>query len=262
MLIVVTSIAKGADMASITRASHTIAVVCLAILVSGCAAARTGDSSSTMNSSASLSPTASPSSSPAAKIRPLRDGGSEGVLAPGTYLLDTLPVDLMLDIPAGDSPGWHVGKATPGAVILLWFTPPEITYGLAIWKVDNVPADPCNAAGGELDPPVGPSVDDFVSALSDLPGFRATAPVDVAVGAFEGKEIALTALHSGDDCPQPIAWSVGNDMADFTPGDEIPLWILDVDGVRLVVFPIEPEEPDHDVRAELQQILDSIRTDP
>jgi len=245
--------------ADLMRLPRKSAVVCVALLVSACAA---GPGVGEPSSTPSPTPSASPSPSPAACLRPLLDLGATPVLSPCAYVLEQFPVGITFDIPEGDPPGWHVGKSNPGAAILLWYTPPEISWGLTFWSVDNVYVDPCDAAAGELDPPIEPSVDELVTALSELPGFQATAPVDVTVGAFPGKKVELTALDSGDDCPQPIVFRAGEDQADLSPGDTIALQILDVDGVRIVVFTIEPSEPDAAVQAELQQILDSIRIGP
>jgi hypothetical protein len=190
------------------------------------------------------------------------------ILDPGTYVLDRFPVDLAFDIPDGNPPGWHAGTATAEAAIVLWYTPPDITYLFAFLTVDNVYVDPCDAAAGELDPPIGPSVDDLVAALSNLPEFQATAPVDVTVGAFRGKEIELTAVDAGGDCPDVIAFSSGHDSIDVSAGDTLRMQILDVDGVRIVVSPArwvntrEPLERDPAAEAELEQILDSIRIQP
>ena len=56
--------------------------------------------------------------------------------------------------------------------------------GVGFFDVGNVFADPCRAR--LADPPVGPTVDDLVSALADLPG-DATAAIDITVDGFDGK---------------------------------------------------------------------------
>ena len=43
-----------------------------------------------------------------------------------------------------------------------------------------------------VDPPVGPTVDDLVSAWANLPDFAATAAVDVTVDGYAGKQIEFT----------------------------------------------------------------------
>ena len=237
------------------RAAYPTVAICVALLIGGCGGGQGASGTSpTATSGASIAP--SPT------VRPLRDQGGTAILDPGTYVLDPFPVNLAFDIPDGDPPGWHVGRSTTDAAIVLWYTPPEITYGFAFWNGDNVYIDPCNAAAGELEPPIGPSVDDFVAAVSDLAEFRATAPMDVTVGAFRGKEIELTVLDSGGDCPEVIAWSAGDDRLDLSPGETRHVQVLDVDGVRIVMLTIEPAQPDAAVEAELQQVLDSIRIEP
>ena len=155
---------------------------------------------------------------------------------------------------------------TADAAIVIWYTPPEFTYLFAFWNVDNVLVDPCDAAAGKLVPPIGPSVDDLVAALSELGGFQATVPVDVTVVDFRGKEIELTALDLESGCPDVIAFSSGEDTWDVPAGETLRLQILDVEGVRIVMtddpWINELATPDPAAEAELQQILDSIRIEP
>lgn len=138
---------------------------------------------------------------------------------------------------------------------------PRITYAFSFWNVDNVYVDPCDASAGELKPPVGPSIDDLVAAFSSLPEFEATAATDVTVGTFRGKQIELTALDPGS-CAEPIAWSAGHDYYGAAAGEALAVQILDIDGVRVVMFTREPAQPDAAVEVELDQILDSIRIEP
>jgi hypothetical protein len=243
------------QMTGSTRVAYPTVAICVALLVGGCGGGQGASGTSpTASSAASIAP--SPTG------RPLRDTGGTAILDPGTYVLDYFPVDLAFDIPDGDPPGWHVGKSTDDAAVVLWYTPPDITYLFAFWNVDNVYADPCDAAAGELEPPIGPSVDDLVAALSNLPEFRATAPVDITVGAFRGKQIELTALDSGGDCPGVIVWSAGEESIDLSPGETRHVHVLDVDGVRIAMLTSEPAQRDAAVEAELHQILDSIRIEP
>ena len=58
---------------------------------------------------------------------------------------------------------------------------PPAGIAVGFWSVRNLYADPLNAAGGTLDPPVGPTVDDLAEALASHPGWTATAPTDVTV---------------------------------------------------------------------------------
>ena len=246
-------------MTGVTRVAHPTVIIGVALLIGGCVGGQGASSTGTPEES-QPSAEASVSSSPLA--RPLRNQTGTAILDPGTYVLDLFPVNIAFDIPDGEPPGWHVGDSHADSAIVLWFTPPEITYEFAFSTADNVYVDPCNAAAGLIEPPIGPSVDDLVAALLDLPRFQVTAPVDVTVGAFRGKEIELTALDSGSDCPEVIIFKAGHDDYDIVPGQTHRLHILDVDGVPIVMRIIEGAERDAAAEAELHQILDSIRIEP
>lgn len=249
---------------SITRAISIL----VALTVTACAADGGPDANDTLpTATPAASPTTDePSLSPTPRVRPLRnpdiDPGVPEVLEPATYVLDRFPVDLAFDIPDGEPPGWHAGQATENTAIVLWYTPPDITYLFAFWYVDNVYLDPCNAAAGEREPPIGPSVDDLVAALSNLPGLQATAPVDVTVSAFSGKEIELTTLDF-ENCPDVTAFSPGDatdpGLVNPLDGETFRVQILDVDGLRIVLYTAEPTERDAAAESELRQILDSLR---
>jgi len=203
-----------------------------------------------------------PSGSATQGVRPLRKSGESEILDPGTYVLDQFPVNIAFDIPDGEPPGWFVGESNADSAIVLWFTPPKITYEFAFSTADNVYVDPCNAGAGELDPPIGPSLDDLVAAIVDLPRFQVAAPTDVTIGAFRGKEIELTALDSGSDCPEVIIFRAGSQDYDVFPGQMVRLQFLDIAGVPIVMRILEGAERDTAAEAELHQILDSIRIEP
>ena len=106
------------------------------------------------------------------------------------------------------------------------------------------------AKGCLVQPPVGPTVDDLVSALANVPGLNATAAVDVTVDGYAGKQIEFTVpdYYNEHECGgNPYALWYG-------PGDAAPgfkeaidstfdpnffvhnkLWILDVGGTRVVI---------------------------
>jgi hypothetical protein len=247
-----------------TRVTYATIAVCVALLIGACSR-EAGDQSLQAPPTLSVT-TDQPSVSPSPIVRPLRNPdlvpGVPEILEPGTYVLDRFPVALAFDIPDGDLPGWHAGKAAPDGAVVLWYTPPEVTYGFAFWAADSVYADPCHPASGELEPPVGPSVDDLVTALSDRPAFQVSSPTEVTIGAFRGKEIELTAVTAEDDCSEAIPWGGGDGTIGLEPGETVRVQILDVDGVRIVVRILEPVQGDAAVEAELHRILDSIRIEP
>jgi len=249
-----------------TRFAHATIALGVALLIGGCGGGGRDVDGTSPKATPASTVTDEPTVSPAPGVRPLRnpdiDPGVPEILDPGTYVLDRFPVELTFDIPDGEPPGWHAGKASPEVAVVLWYTPPEITYGFAIWTAENVYADPCDPAAGELEPPIGPSVDDLVAGLSNLSAFEVSAPVDVTVGAFSGKEIEVTAVGPEGDCPEAIPWRGAEETGGLGAGETVRVQILDVNGVRIVTRTVEPDQRDAAVEAELHQILDSIRLEP
>ena len=211
--------------------------------------------------------TLSPTSTP----QPFPNGQSD--LPPGTYMIaEPFPVQIAFDVPDG----WFawISNADAAGMIVDTGTGQGSGYGVTFWIVDNVYSDPCDPAT-QLDPPLGPSVDDLVAALSNLPGYRATDPVEVTISGFSGVQFELTAPDYGDECPTHHTWTArASEPRGMLPGETNVLRILDVDGVRLVISSVEyahtteieqaqgiPYEADAHLadQAELRQIIDSIR---
>jgi len=192
----------------------------------------------------------------------------------GSYAIDEpFPVRITFDVPEGWF-SWISDADVAGLMVDNGVGNPGSGWGPAFWIVANVYSDPCDPSS-ELDPPLGPSVDDLVAALTDLPGYGATAPTDIAVSGFPGVEVELTAPEYGAECPDHRTWSAaGSEPRVMQPGETNRLQILDVDGVRLVIAIVEyahtteieqanglPFDANAHVadQPELRQILDSIR---
>ena len=121
-------------------------------------------------------------------------------------------------------------------------------------------SDPC---GGEPPPdiPVGPTVGDFADALADHPLLEVTTPVDVTVGGYSGKYVDLQVPSDISGCYQSYyPWEPG--LYAQGPGHRWHLWILDVDGVRVVVQSTDYAGTSPQDQAELQAIVDSIQIEP
>jgi len=107
-----------------------------------------------------------------------------------------------------------------------------------------VVADPCGS-GELLDPPIGPTVDDLVSAIANLAGFGTTTPLDIKVDGFDGKQFTVTAPDV-PDCG--LTWAAGERINGMGPGEANVVRILDVNGVRVVITgaydPVKASEAD------------------
>ncbi len=138
---------------------------------------------------------------------------------------------------------------------------------VGFWSVENVYADPCKWEGTLLDPPVGPRVDDLVAALANQPGRHASTPTEVKVDGFTGKQMELTVPANIADCygGEFRSWAeqspVGGERY-HRPGEHVLLWIVDVDGDRLVVDAAFFPETSAQDRAELLQVVESVQIDP
>ena len=189
----------------------------------------------------SPSPTATPGPTPI--VVP-----AQGELTPGDYVLTTLPpLRITFTLPAA---GWQK-NVVPNAI---WTGNSEGWVGFGI--VDNLYADPCATVLTPRDPAVGPTVDDLVTALADLPGLDPGTVTDATIAGRPAKVVEIVATVDQVDC--------GNDG--YALSGEAPLhegrtriFVLDVDGTRLVIQAVERPALAQVQRNELQQILDSVR---
>jgi hypothetical protein len=121
-------------------------------------------------------------------------------------------------------------------------------------------------AGPGPDIPTGTSVDQFVTALVDHPDLDVTSPVDVTLGGFSGQYLELRAPANTttselgpdpDGCNFYFVWEPG--IYAQGPNARWRIWVLDVDGVRVVVRSDSFPGTSPQVQAQLQSIVDSIR---
>jgi hypothetical protein len=196
-----------------------------------------------------------------------------GSLEPGRYSIDpdgddTTPLRVTVDVEAeGWEPFIPVVKSAFGHT------------AVTITTVPNVVTDGCRDHT-PLDPPVGPTVDDLATALSQLAPFEVTAaPTDVTVFGYSGKHLALRVppdlpendaenFHDFPDCVdgELHSWIATNNDGSFygyeAPGHTEEFWILDVQGTRLVLIKdASPGTPAQDL-AERDAIFDTIRIEP
>ena len=183
-----------------------------------------------------------------------------GIVEPGTYVMSGVDPDfdaayrITITVPSGYEgyEGWAVLKANTG-----------LSFGV----VYNVFADPCHWSGALIHPRVGPRVADLVAALEDQPGRHATTPTDVTLDGYAGKQMEITAPDdfAGCDLGRFQSWTFGPGESDtryHEPGEHDLLWIVNVDGVRLVLDVAYTPGASAQERAELLQIVESARIDP
>jgi hypothetical protein len=121
--------------------------------------------------------------------------------------------------------------------------------------VENVTAGTCTDE--LLDPPVGPSVDDLVTALSAMKGFDVSTVTNVTIDGYHGKQFTLTAPTSGCELR---TWATSTRVNGVGLGEANHVRILDVDGARLLIGLAPPSNPA--IQREADGIVDSIRITP
>ena len=130
-------------------------------------------------------------------------------------------------------------------------------------EVGNVYTDGCQ--GVLVDPPVGPTVDDLVSALANLLGLAPTAAADITIDGYVGKQIEFNVpRYIAGECKHST-FNLWREIDDNFPhwaksNNHIRLWILDVGGTRLVIeaYSYESSTPPQ-TRAEIDEIVASIQ---
>jgi hypothetical protein len=122
----------------------------------------------------------------------------------------------------------------------------------------------CGGPGPDI--PTGTTVDEFVTALVDHPDLNVSSPVDVTLGGFSGKYMELRAPANtttdelGPDpsgCNYYFVWEPG--IYAQGPNALWRIWVLDVNGIRVVVRNDSFPGTTPQVQAQLQTIMSSIQ---
>jgi len=156
----------------------------------------------------------------------------DGPLEPGAaYAIDGVPgTRIVLTAPDG----W-VKNFIPDVI---WTSNSVASVGFG--TVHNLQLNPCIAAEGEMDPPVGPSVNDLVAGLRRLPGLD-TAVSQVTIAGLPATRVDLTVADPIDGCYRGATggfWELANGelLPPPKPFARHTVWVLDVEGTRLVIF--------------------------
>ena len=134
--------------------------------------------------------------------------------------------------------------------------------------MDQVYGHPCKWTGTLSRP--GPTVDDLAKALVDRPLRNASKPVDVTLAGYRGKYLEWSVPSDADfsKCDAGAgahyfeSWTAHGGEGDRYhqgPGQVDRLWILDVDGSRVVIDAFLMPSATSEMRDELSAVVKSIR---
>ena len=225
-----------------------------AVIVAVVAAACSGPiASPTSDASSSGDPV---SASPEGSGTPPLDGDP---LQAGTYAIDRGTLNATISVPAGwsslDGRGVAKGDDESSMVVVFWPFPEDFAAG--------VYTDPCSWAGNEVDPPVGPTVDDLANALAAQSMRGDPVPTDVTIGGYDGKILQMSVPDDIDfaDCDlnEFRSWAGRHHQG---PGQRDDVYILDVDGERQVLIAHRMPGVSEAAEAEQQAVIDSIQLTP
>jgi len=219
--------------------------------------------------SSTVSATQGPSPSPEDTIPTV---GDDEMLDAGTYRLDRSVVGekfppITLTVPDGwHGGGWLVNRPRGDQI------PP---VSVQFWDVQSVYGHPCQSSGTLFLP--GPTVEDVAQALVDVPLRNATQPIDVTLDGYAGKylewsvpaDIEQDAEGNFTDCDLAAdgngyfdSWTgkgAASGRYQQGPGQLDRVWIIDVDGSRLVIDAFSMPYATSDEIEELEEVVKSIR---
>jgi hypothetical protein len=188
---------------------------------------------------------------------------SEDRTAAGTYTINPLPTpNRAFSVTYTQPEGWSVlrigclvpatGQLGPAGMGIC-FSSPRILY-----------SDPCQAdRGSQWEVQVGPTVDDLADALATQTAYEATNPTDVTLSGYSGTRMDLQLPATGfplcDGRPfLPWDGSIGAQGS----GNRWHLWIVNVNGLRVVIVAHDFAGTPQQDKDDLQAIVASFRIAP
>jgi hypothetical protein len=155
-------------------------------------------------------------------------------------------------------PGWYTccgSTGGPGFAMIRDTTAPPDGMSVYFYAPATTYSDPCTKV--PVDPPIGPTVDDLVQALGEVPNISTTEPVATTMGDLPATYLEMTSDDTLPCAPEDFYIWDGNWTQG--PGQIVRTWVLEVDGSRLVVSALRYPGATEEMLAEQQRIIDSIQ---
>ncbi len=217
-------------------ALNLITTSTLAVALAGCSSTapdEQADPTPVADGTATSPPTSSPSGDLVRATRLAEVASTDTLLTPGRYAMgfssdqDDVPM-VLIDVPAGylgRGDGYEIMAEDDSAGFRHFDT----------WTVSEVAKKPCGGTAW-VDP--GPSVDDLADALAALPVWESTEPARRHIGGYEGvfMELNVPAKIPAKCHGDLLSWrEYSGGTQGIGPGKTQRLWIVDVDGHRLML---------------------------
>ena len=263
------------------------AVVVAVFLATACSAGQGVASATPGAASLAAEPTSAPTTASGSSASPSATSPGpialhDGALAAGTYTFQPFAGPDVLGLCASQP----ARKESPADdSIRITYTLPESWTGLGYNVVPSVErysppggaalifsrggwlySKPCGGTGPDI--PTGTTVDEFVTALVNHPDLDMTSPAAVTLAGYSGTYLELRApantttdeLGPKPGCNYYFVWEPG--IYAQGPNALWRIWILDVNGIRVVVRADSFPGTSPQIQAQLAAIVDSIQIEP
>jgi hypothetical protein len=200
-------------------------------------------------------PSVTPSSAPTA----LR--GGEAPLEPGgRYVTHPLASDPQLSVTFAAPDGWVAFNFSTLVPVGDESIDGGVGAVVAFLETSGIYSDPCDSLG-DADVDTGTTPEDLADAFSAQTAYEASV-TDVTLDGYAGKLVELQLPSDFDaSCPREEYYVFEGGPYPQGPDNRWRLWILDVEGSRLVIFSHDFPDTPASVRAGIQSIVDSVKID-
>lgn len=207
-------------------------------------------------------PTQAPTGTPAPSLLAVPEGDS----TPGSPLQagvryvtpDPFPVRVSFIAPTG----WAGNIGGPNAV---WTGPAATGNDLSFQVNLKVFKDPCHPEQGTVGLPATPNVGDLVKAISVHPGLAQATPAPTTLGGLPATTFTLMLKAPLRDCSNNtyLLWQLPLGATnELQVGVSEHIWIVDVNGLPLVITGVDTGDASATTQQAIQQVLGSLRFEP
>ena len=181
-------------------------------------------------------------------------------LEPGTYVSHPLVSNPSLAVTFTVPEGWQAYDARTLVPLGDDSTQGPDGAAFVFSEISGIYSDPCESLG-DPDVDAGATAEDLADAFSAQTAYEASVS-DVTLDGYSGKQVELQLPSDFDaSCPRDEYYVFEGGPYPQGPDNRWHLWILDVEGSRLVIFGHDFPDTPASIRAGIQSIVDSVEID-
>lgn len=202
---------------------------------------------------ASTGPTASPSPTAPPSPSPTAGPSDEAAALVRTFNIGSVVIRVTRPTT------WRVTDDTTALGQLERRGPEPYKPTLFVTEVNRLNLTPCGSPVGSSS--IGGTAEDLANALASLPGLTAEGPTELVVGGYTAFEVTLVSPAASADCSRWTLWGGENEHW-LAPNERNRLWIVDVDGNRVVISAEIFADSPPEAFAEQTEMVESIELFP